>query len=305
MKSDLVNLRWGYDGGGMACGPVEGSRITEATFIDEKGDIFFVSMSRMGQYASVHVSEVSLFDLHMYLAYPKVAKGIFERIEDNSKCQYDLDLDDADALEAINKSDYVDEIKLVMIANDQYCYMDEDASADDWMMNYQNGTLDMSWQSDYECFTDDEGFECEDDRNVPESDDSYETMERTFKRRLALETELEHPSVYTDMDSEAQKSIERELKKLKAKYNDFLYTEWVKTYIAQEFYNHKDENWVTVPYIFAGMGQYSKTFPENELECFRAWIDGNGSAFMGEPAPATDEEIKTAIALAADNGLEY
>ena len=25
----ILNMRWGYDGGGMACGPVEGSAIVE------------------------------------------------------------------------------------------------------------------------------------------------------------------------------------------------------------------------------------------------------------------------------------
>lgn len=293
-SSELINLRWGYDGGGMACGPVEGNTVTEATFVGSNKDVFFVSVSRMSEFANVYVSETSLFDLLLFMTrYDVDFKKILKQIEDNSKEIYELELCD---LEPINDSKYLKEVKVAMIANDHYFHMSEDASAEEWMKSYQNGKMDMSWRSDYEFFGEDEEEELEEE-NI---DDSFETMEKVFKRRLALETELKHPSVYTDIDADAQKSIKKELKKLKSMYSESLYKEWVKTYIAQEYANHKDEKWVTVAYLFAGMGQYSRTFPEAELECFKAWIDGNGSAFMGNPEPATEEEIKTAIALAAE-----
>lgn len=123
-----------------------------------------------------------------------------------------------------------------------------------------------------------------------------------FRKLLAMSTDIEIPSIYHDMEAGVIKELKRQIQKLKNQCPSIIdYEQWAKEYIETEYEKVKKEKWITVPYIFAGMGQYSKTFPEAELECFRAWINGNGSAFMGEPVPATEEEIKTAIALAADN----
>ena len=55
---------------------------------------------------------------------------------------------------------------------------------------------------------------------------------------------------------------------------------------------------VSFNYIFAGIGQYVACIPRkcfNETgmkERFRVWIDGNGSAFAGDPETASEEDIK-------------
>ena len=51
----LINLKWGYDGGGMACGPVAGSTIAEIECQDENGDTYFVHISRCGTYPTEYV----------------------------------------------------------------------------------------------------------------------------------------------------------------------------------------------------------------------------------------------------------
>ena len=63
---DPKTMRWAYDGGGIACGPIEGSYITEILFHDENNCPYFVSVSRMSEYMNVYASEVSLFDLLLW-----------------------------------------------------------------------------------------------------------------------------------------------------------------------------------------------------------------------------------------------
>ena len=43
----ILNMRWGYDGGCMACGPVEGSAIVEIMVREDNGTTAFVTASRM------------------------------------------------------------------------------------------------------------------------------------------------------------------------------------------------------------------------------------------------------------------
>ena len=56
--------------------------------------------------------------------------------------------------------------------------------------------------------------------------------------------------------------------------------------------------------MFAGIGQFTKTFPKEELQMFKCYIDGNGSAFLGSNRPATEEEIKSMLALVAGDEFE-
>ena len=45
----MINLRWGYDGGGMACGPVEGNTLVELCVTAEDHRNYFILFSRMGE----------------------------------------------------------------------------------------------------------------------------------------------------------------------------------------------------------------------------------------------------------------
>jgi len=55
-------MRWGYDGGGMACGPVEGNTIVEICVTSERKN-YFVTVSRMSEFEHVYVSPLPAFDL--------------------------------------------------------------------------------------------------------------------------------------------------------------------------------------------------------------------------------------------------
>ena len=77
------------------------------------------------------------------------------------------------------------------------------------------------------------------------------------------------------------------------------YQKWKKESLDEEYEKAKETEWVTVPYSLAGMGQYSETMEKSEVKSFEAWIKDNGSAVMGEPEKATEEEIKTVLAKRA------
>lgn len=166
----MINLRWGYDGGGMACGPVEGSTITETTWLDQNGKIFFVSVSRMSEFANVYVSDASLFDLLLYMTRDDVDMDCtISQVNGIASEVYELDLND--------QSDYQDSenkemIEITLIANDQYYHMDESASAEEWLDDYNNGRIDLSWKSEFGFDEDEEDDEIEEDWDlIPDAAD--------------------------------------------------------------------------------------------------------------------------------------
>ena len=66
-KMMMKQLRWGYDGGGIACGPVSGTHLVEVLAIED-GLLVFVLLSRYEIYERVVVSKVSLFDVLKFSA---------------------------------------------------------------------------------------------------------------------------------------------------------------------------------------------------------------------------------------------
>ena len=63
----IKSLRWGYDGGGFACGPVEGNSIVELTAIDDAGNLVFTLGSSNGEGIDFKVSDMPLYDLMINL----------------------------------------------------------------------------------------------------------------------------------------------------------------------------------------------------------------------------------------------
>ena len=63
----IRNMRWGYDGGGVACGPVEGNTLVEVAAMDKEGHTIFVVDSKFQEFEHVYVSEMPMFDLFMYM----------------------------------------------------------------------------------------------------------------------------------------------------------------------------------------------------------------------------------------------
>lgn len=75
------NMRWGYDGGGMACGPVEGSSIVEL-IVTHNDAVQFIVVSRMSEFENVYVSPFSLFDSLIYSNNDDVDFGMeVEKVE--------------------------------------------------------------------------------------------------------------------------------------------------------------------------------------------------------------------------------
>ena len=139
----------------------------------------------------------------------------------------------------------------------------------------------------------------------PDEKRVLDSKEAIFRKRLALTTDIKIPNVNYDIEGGLKRAVKREIKKLEGLCEDEQeYKAWVKNYIESEYEKVKEMTWVTIPYLFAGIGQYSVTLPETEVEMFKCWIDANGSAFMGDPEPAEEEDIKNAIAMAAAQSLD-
>ena len=120
-------------------------------------------------------------------------------------------------------------------------------------------------------------------------------QETIFKTRLFLEARIECPHVYDAMDADATKLMKKDLKMAETLSGDG-YEEWKAKYINDQIIALQDQKFLTVHYMFAGMGSYDEIIPEEMLDSFKCWIDGNGSAFMSEPRESTMEEIRIYIA---------
>ena len=54
----IKNMRWGYDGGGIACRPVEGNTLVELKVVDPATKrVYFVLNSRMAEFNQIMISE--------------------------------------------------------------------------------------------------------------------------------------------------------------------------------------------------------------------------------------------------------
>lgn len=119
--------------------------------------------------------------------------------------------------------------------------------------------------------------------------------EELFKRRLALETDVNTESVYHDMDAEAFEEEKKELEKLKKRCGSE-YEAWKDKYISEEYEKLKDKKFIVCWYLFAGAGQYEDVMPEEMYPSFMCWIQGNGAAFGDKKRDATKEDIELYIA---------
>ncbi len=120
-------------------------------------------------------------------------------------------------------------------------------------------------------------------------------QEDIFKNLLFLEACIKSPHVYDVMESDGIRRMKRDLRIAKSLSGDG-YEEWKTKYIEEQLVDLKDEKFLTVHYVFAGIGNFDEVIREEQLPSFKQWIDGNGSAFMGEPRESTVAEIKIYIA---------
>ena len=114
-------------------------------------------------------------------------------------------------------------------------------------------------------------------------------QETIFKNRLFLETCIESPHAYDTMETDASRRMKKDLRMATVLGGDG-YEEWKDKYIDEQLNELKDEKFLTVHYVFAGIGDFDEVIREEQLPSFKHWIDGNGSAFMSEPRESTVEE---------------
>lgn len=111
----ILNMRWGYDGGGMCCGPVDGSCVAEIMVRLDNGQTRFVTVSRYEEAEKTIVTELSVFDVLMAMMsnyadfdieYGKVMAAAIET--------YDYEIYELD--EKLLKSEFLPIVRLARVA---------------------------------------------------------------------------------------------------------------------------------------------------------------------------------------------
>lgn len=162
----ILGMRWGYDGGGIACGPVEGNTIVEISVTNEDRHNFFVVVSRMSEFERVFVSPIPLFDLLMSSNHYDVdSEAEFEKVTDNALEDYSYELPEMP--EEMNKSEFAKVIHLARLAMEQYYGSDDAASvyetAQAFIKDYIDNDLDEMDLPDIEFESGEDEYEDEDE----------------------------------------------------------------------------------------------------------------------------------------------
>lgn len=88
----LRNVRYGYEDGRMACGPVPGTSNVELMVTNDEGKSSFILLSKYCMYETVFISDLSLFDIVMNMKrYDIDFDNELEKVESNSR--YELEYD--------------------------------------------------------------------------------------------------------------------------------------------------------------------------------------------------------------------
>ncbi len=113
-------------------------------------------------------------------------------------------------------------------------------------------------------------------------------------------------SVFHDLDGQSgRRAAEKELRRLRKMCRpEAAYQAWVETFIASEYEKMAAREFLSCDYVFAGMGRYRAVMLKEQLGSFVDWINANGSAFMGQPERATQEEIRQYIACHANDACQ-
>ena len=82
----IKKMRWGYDGGGIACGPVDGSVYYELTIEDDDLNTIYICASTMDCFARVNVTKESYYEAGLKQDFDTIM-----RIMENSIEDYDYD----------------------------------------------------------------------------------------------------------------------------------------------------------------------------------------------------------------------
>lgn len=135
----IRNMRWGYDGGGMACGPVGGNSIVEVCFTGNDKHNYFVVVSQMDGFERVSVCPLPMFDILMYMMrYDVEFENELEKFNKNIIEDYDYEL--GDEPEEMSRSKFARVIHLARLAMQKYMDLDdpgsETAAAEEFIKPY-------------------------------------------------------------------------------------------------------------------------------------------------------------------------
>ena len=113
----IRGMRWGYDGGGFACGPVEGNTVVEIIVTHERHN-YFVCASRMSEYMKISVSKTPIFDLLIELNHYDVDwEDEYQKIQEAVIEEYDYEINSIP--EELEESEFYDAFKLINLAMEQ------------------------------------------------------------------------------------------------------------------------------------------------------------------------------------------
>lgn len=139
------NMRWGYDGGGMACCPMEGNTIVEiCVTLDRKN--YFVCATKMEEYMKITVDDFPSFDILMESNHKDVDWEYEYNKLKHPLEEYDFEIGiDGELPNEIYSSKFYNAFKLVCMAMkeayEMYSYNQDDA--DEWIGEYVGDDLEL------------------------------------------------------------------------------------------------------------------------------------------------------------------
>ena len=115
----IRGMRWGYDGGRVACGPVPGNTIVEICVTAPEKRNFFVTVSQMMEYEHVYISPIPTFDLLIHsTCYDVDSDAEYKKVTDNIVEEYDYEVGDEPA--EMHSSAFAKVIHLARLALQEY-----------------------------------------------------------------------------------------------------------------------------------------------------------------------------------------
>ncbi len=172
----IRSMRWGYDGGGVACGPVEGNTVVEICVTGNDEHNYFVLAMRMMEYQKIMVSTMPLFDILIHSNHYDVDFGNeWEKCTSNFKEVYDYEIGGAPE-EEIEKSEFFRAIQVVRAAMWEFFGSEEEDDAEgakEYISEYVGKKLEEIELPEFEEGRDDYGDfeEDEDDEEDVEEDE--------------------------------------------------------------------------------------------------------------------------------------
>lgn len=139
------NMRWGYDGGGLACSPVEGSTIVEICVTLNRHN-YFVCASRMSDYVKITVDDYPSFDILIESNHKDVDwESEYDKLKHPIE-EYDFEIGICGKLpDKIYDSKFYNAFKLVCMAmREAYeMYTFKQSDADEWIKEYVGDDLEL------------------------------------------------------------------------------------------------------------------------------------------------------------------